>query len=421
MLLLAVLLFINPARASVLPASTSGNWNISMLQGYPTFKTDRVALQEPKRANILATGDMGCVFNANAPHHSINKWHVWDSDMKEMVESDNFLNGTTLWINEHMAVGHVMHDLWIIEALKSEKVSRIVIQRAPCINADLCVGLGSWGTFFRGFYTAVIDAFQPGVPIYLRFSPREFNLTPIYLRGNATNVDGEYIPFKTEKTLWLGNRVCCERVVRRQCNSCFYPSVSPLSASQLKIAAYALVTNEKLIHNFPPGKAIEVLFAHRGTGAKRHIENIQFFIDHLKSTIIAPDFNFRVNCSSNNYMTHQTQIEWVAEAQIVIAEHGAFQSNIMYMRKGSLFIELRGNYNHGEFINFERLARMFGVFYAHVVTSNITGHEVTKFNITASETEQVVSIINRYRMEAAYRMNTSIQSAFPLNNSSLIV
>jgi len=420
MLLLAVLLFINPARASVLPASTSGNWNISMLQGYPTFKTDRVALQEPKRANILATGDMGCVFNANAPHHSINKWHVWDSDMKEMVESDNFLNGTTLWINEHMAVGHVMHDLWIIEALKSEKVSRIVIQRAPCINADLCVGLGSWGTFFRGFYTAVIDAFQPGVPIYLRFSPREFNLTPIYLRGNATNVDGEYIPFKTEKTLWLGNRVCCERVVRRQCNSCFYPSVSPLSASQLKIAAYALVTNEKLIHNFPPGKAIEVLFAHRGTGAKRHIENIQFFIDHLKSTIIAPDFNFRVNCSSNNYMTHQTQIEWVAEAQIVIAEHGAFQSNIMYMRKGSLFIELRGNYNHGEFINFERLARMFGVFYAHVVTSNIDWHTVAKFNITASETEQVVNIINRYRTEAPYRIKTSIQSAFPLNSSRIV-
>jgi hypothetical protein len=132
----------------------------------------------------------------------------------------------------------------------------------------------------------------------------------------------------------------------------------------LKIAAYALVTNKKLIHNFPPGKAIEVLFAHRGMGARRHIENIQFFIDHLKSTVIAPVFNFRANCSSNNYMTHQTQIEWVAEAQIVIAEHGAFQSNIMYMRKGSLFIELRGNYNHGEFINFERLARMFGEYSA---------------------------------------------------------
>jgi hypothetical protein len=99
--------------------------------------------------------------------------------MKEMVESDNFLNGTTLWINEHMAVGHAMYDLWIIEALKSEKVTRIVIQRAPYINADLCVGLGSWGTFFRGFYTAVIDAFQPGVPIYLCFSPKEFNLTRI--------------------------------------------------------------------------------------------------------------------------------------------------------------------------------------------------------------------------------------------------
>jgi hypothetical protein len=119
-------------------------------------------------------------------------------------------------------------------------------------------------------------------------------------------------------------------------------------------------------------------------------------------------------------MTHQTQIAMVAEAQIVVAEHGAFQSNIMYMRKGSLFIELRGNYNHGEFINFERLARMFGVFYAHVVTSNIDWHTVVKFNITASETEQVVSIINRYRTEAPYRIKTSIQSGFPMNSSRIV-
>jgi hypothetical protein len=414
MILLAVLLLIN--CGSFLPASATGDWNISMLQGFPAFSTDRVTLEELVKANILNMGDMGCVFNANAPHHSINKWHVWDSDMSEMVQADNFLNGTTLWINEHMAVGHVMYDLWIIEALKSSKITRIVIQRAPCINADLCVGLGSWGTFFRGFYTALIDAFQPGVPLYLRFSPREFNLTPIYLSGNSTNVDGEFTPFKREKSFMLANRVCLERVVKRQCNHCFYPSVSPASAKQLKVAAYNLVTDKKLIHHFPEGKAIEVLFAHRGLGARRHIDNIQYFIDHLKSTVTTPDFNFKVNCSSNNYMTHQTQIAMVAEAQIVIAEHGAFQSNIMYMRKGSLFIELRGNYKHGEFINFEKLARMFGVFYAHVVTSQIDWHTVSKFNITASETEQVVSIINRYRTEAPHKLKTRTQSVVPANN-----
>jgi hypothetical protein len=31
------------------------------------------------------------------------------------------------------------------------------------MNADLCLGTGSWGSFYEGFYTAMIDAFQPGI------------------------------------------------------------------------------------------------------------------------------------------------------------------------------------------------------------------------------------------------------------------
>jgi hypothetical protein len=55
-----------------------------------------------------------------------------------------------------------------------------------------------------------------------------------------------------------------------------------------------------------------------------------------------------------------------------------------------------------------------------VVTSNIDWHTVAKFNITASETEQVVNIINRYRIEAPYLIKTNIQSAFPLNSSRIV-
>lgn len=68
------------------------------------------------------------------------------------------------------------------------------------------------------------------------------------------------------------------------------------------------------------------------------------------------------------------------------------------MRKGSLFIELRGNYSNGEFENYEHLAKMFGVFYSYVVTSNLNWHKATAFNLTLSEAEQVVEIIKRYNI-----------------------
>ena len=44
-----------------------------------------------------------------------------------------FVRGTTLWINEHMVVGHVMYDIIAMQLLNlgDLKVDRIVLQRAP--------------------------------------------------------------------------------------------------------------------------------------------------------------------------------------------------------------------------------------------------------------------------------------------------
>jgi hypothetical protein len=90
----------------------------------------------------------------------------------------------------------------------------------------------------------------------------------------------------------------------------------------------------------------------------------------------------------------------VANAQVVISEHGAFQSNIMYMRKGSIFVELRGNYSHGEFANFEHLARIFGV-----VTENLDWHKSKGFNISVSKVTEMVSLVHRYSLEKPYSFN----------------
>jgi hypothetical protein len=103
------------------------------------------------------------------------------------------LQGTTIWVNEHMAVGHVMYDIPFIQAMQSTNVRRIVIQvsvyyiiinnmfnfnlflyysnivliqRSVC-NDDHCMGVGTWNSFFLGYYTSMIDAFRPGIPIYM--------------------------------------------------------------------------------------------------------------------------------------------------------------------------------------------------------------------------------------------------------------
>jgi hypothetical protein len=383
------------------------DWNMTMLSGYPSLPVNPT-LDNLKQREILEYNDMGCLYNAGAPHHSVNKWRVWNT---EMVADENFLNGTTLWINEHMVVGHVMYDLFIMEAMRSSKIDRIFIQRAPCINADLCIGIGSWGSFFRGFYTAVIDAFQPGVPIFMRWDPRIVRLSPFYLIGNTTNIESEFLPEKIDKTYTLNNKMCLERVIRRKCNECFWSGVSSDSAARFKVAAYKLLKDRNLLHHFVPGEPINVLFAHRGNTASRKISNIGSMLETLRSIFQKKNnFNLVVKCTSFNDMNNTDQISMVANAQVVISEHGAFQSNIMYMRKGSLFVELRGNYAHGEFVNFEHLARIFGVFYAHVVTKNLDWHKSKGFNISVSEITEVVSLVHRYSLEKPYSFNVKGKS-----------
>ena len=112
--------------------------------------------------NLLSSYQLGCFSNTDRPDHSINRWLPWDGSW-DMASDSNFFNGTTFWINEYMSVGHVMFDIILLEALRRTKVDRIVLQRAPCLQNDLCLGLGTWVSFYRAFYAAVIDAFQPGL------------------------------------------------------------------------------------------------------------------------------------------------------------------------------------------------------------------------------------------------------------------
>ncbi len=47
------------------------------------------------------------------------------------------LPGTTYWINDFLAVGHMMYDIQLLELLQSNIIDRIVLQRAPCATKGI--------------------------------------------------------------------------------------------------------------------------------------------------------------------------------------------------------------------------------------------------------------------------------------------
>lgn len=290
-------------------------------------------------------------------------------------------------------------------------------------------GTGSWGSFYEGFYTAMIDAFQPGVPIYVRWTWQDKEAKPIYLNGRDATGYVVNPPTPKPDKIVLNGCKCFERVYRRRCMQCFHHGISISAIRKFKQSAYDLV-NKKLLggrdanntkidtldsHFHSITGPIVVTLSYRVAPASRHIRNAQTLINNLRdalspsSTSAEPAFIFRTHVSSNISITYQDQMELVARSHIVISEHGAFQSNIIYMKKSSLFIEMRGSYGHGEFVNFEKIANMFEVHYAHVVTKALTSHKDAAFDISVEECGEIIDVVREYAKQAPWKHNLAIK------------
>lgn len=165
----------------------------------------------------------------------------------------------------------------------------------------------------------------------------------------------------------LHNWKCGERYIRRKCYQCYHKGISISAVVKFKKAAYKLVkTSPPLVSYFNANEPIVVTLCYRAKG-QRHIRNIDVLIKLLNDNLSKSLYTFNHYDTSNNTILYQTQIDWVGRSHIVISEHGAFQSNLIYMRRASLLIDLRGNYTHGEFNNFEQLAKIFGVYMLVII------------------------------------------------------
>ena len=62
----------------------------------------------------------------------------------------------------------------------------------------------------------------------------------------------------------------------------------------------------------------------------RRMDNVDLLMRMMSASLPPPDYDLHFNCTSSHYLSAVDQIKMAALAHVVIAEHGAFQSNMMY-------------------------------------------------------------------------------------------
>lgn len=338
-----------------------------------------------------------CLTDTNKPKHSVNR--VVKIGNRSAIRFDpDFLTGTTYWLNEYMHVGHVLYDSVLIQILKTTTIDRVVMQRAAC-HANLCYGVGTWRSFWSAYFAAAFEAAnQTNIPVYIRWSWTERELKPNFI---STRIEGyeNYNVSPIPKSIVSRPRVCMEHVLRRgpEYWGNFYGSKSPEAVQGFKRAAYgAKSLASPLPTHFNISLPYVILFSYRGTKGSRHMINSNLLVNTLINSFPFPSYIFRTMNNGELSNTAEMQLRAMAEANIVITNHGAFEGNVIYMRNASLLIELAGEYYNPEFCLFQHLAHDFGVYYARIHTRYLQGHAQSCFNITKNEVQEIVHIIRDY-------------------------
>ncbi|KAJ1422985.1 hypothetical protein B484DRAFT_452088 [Ochromonadaceae sp. CCMP2298] len=339
-----------------------------------------------------------------------------------------YLPGTTYWVNDYLHVGHVHYDIALLAVLQAVKVDRIVLQRASC-HGSLCAGVGTVDSFYKGYWTALLAAAgQLNVPVYIRFSFREKHVIPLYFSLESEDYfDSTRMHTKPSSTpILLHNWMVFERLVRR--SELHYGSIGAVSAEAVQLfkkAAYSLIrpqpqephittqpqppqapqTSLPLRTYFEAEGPFKILISYRGPQATRHMANMELLVGKLQRALPPPLYALRLLNSSDPLLTFQTQLQAVAESHVVICNHGAFEANMIYMRNGSLLLEVFGEYGNNEVHTFQRLAVMFGLLYERVNIRSLGDHQTKDFNVTDAEAEGIVGVLERYFLNKPYLRN----------------
>jgi len=366
------------------------SWNINEL-GAQSSKIKSFSLKELEAAEVIQVRSNSCLNNCDKPLHSVNEW-CKDPKMTSIP-------GTTYWLNEFMAPGHMQLDIHLLQLFHLGLIDRVILQRSPCARPDFCQGIGNWGTFFKGLYTAMVDSAKIApVPFYVRFQPEE---TAWKMRrlGSLTSATRTSLSGPPPFAINVSDMMCFERVLRRVKHTGFHHSVSPHAARSFKRAAYSLI---------PPG-AVQlnesqriVTIAHRGSH-NRHMSNRNDLMATLQKHL-PPYVSVRLFDTTNTSLSHFTQVVVAAESSVIITTHGAFEGNVVYMRETGLLIEIVGSYRNRmesgymkeDSTNFRVLSNDFLVFHRSVTATGLGSHKQLSYYLQIREMEEICRIIKEY-------------------------
>ena len=246
-------------------------------------------------------------------------------------------------------------------------------------------------------------------------------------------------------TLAVKDRLCFERVVRPACANCFNNSMMPLTVAKFKSSALSLATyqlensvffsTQNVQTNIGPGplfwykvngidsrrqrrhlvaskakcdkhrrdnckgelqpRPLLITVAVQGSSRRMVPEHVQVLLGGIRQ--IAPKSDVRVlqHLESGN-MTWATQVATMASSSVVLATQGGFENNLMYMHKGTTFIQLRGMYDGSRqaSASLQSLADSFHVKRSVVVVSNIRAHNQPTFLLSRDELGAAIAAVH---------------------------
>lgn len=326
-------------------------WDISMTYAEKPL-SNHTTLAELVKRSMLTYSENTCLIQTERVGHCDDVAVTYDAQKHNLK-----LTGTTIWINDWFAPGHVFFIISHIQALAVTHIDRIVIQRPPCWRADFCTGIGYYRSFFQLFFSTAIDTFQPNVSFYMRWHENDKVWRPIDLHAQSLSVTGEYLSETAINSMRILSKIpvkpitCFDKVIGRiGCNTCAQNSWSSDTINRFRNAAVSKACNEQNVSNcsifpsfFPKDAPINIALVYRGTAASRHMTNAnevfaylqekinllnsQISENSLNSTNGSPKFRLTAFDSSTNNRTAAEQVLFVRSQQIIICEHGAFQAN----------------------------------------------------------------------------------------------
>ena len=273
-------------------------------------------------------------------------------------------------------------------------------------------------SFYKSYYASILSAFQDlhkPVPIYMRIHVGVDHLAH-FLSIDASNIiqeevdDSKRIPHHKQHSLCFEQVLLTSRQDDDKNRRNRYP-LSEATANKFRQTAYRLIkppiskNGDRFVDYWTAGQPIVVTYAHRSSRDSRHAGNVLWFANHLRNLLPKSQFIIHVTPTPNSIADHVEQMRIVYHTNVLITEHGAFDSNVICMRNGSLFIQLRGGHGNLGCIHDYKLAytsQVFGVFYKVVINKDMTEFGKQEFSITLDEANTVVEIILSYAANATY-------------------